>query len=222
MNDEKQKIIEKIKKVMALAENNPSENEAIAAALKAQKMMAEYHIEEKELFNEITEEKIVAMRSELGGRESKWRIMLALALAKNFRCKCFGDYDKTIVFYGYRTDAEICHSVYQSMYKIGEKLANKLKREERENWGTAKGVKNTFCLGFVDGIKSELEKQCTALMIVTPKEVNEGFEVDIVRKKNTRTTKTRLGNMQNNKRLYDEGYQRGKEAIRARQIEGSV
>lgn len=219
--NERQKMIDKIKKVLALAENNPSENEAIAASLKAQKMMAEYHIKEEELFDEITEEKIVAMRSELSGKNAKWRIMLALVLAKNFRCKCFGDYDKTIVFYGYKTDAEICHNVYQTMYKIGNKLAQKLKREERETWGTAKGIMNTFCLGFVDGIRSELEKQCTALMIITPKEVEVGFENDVVKKKNTRTTRNRLGSMVNDKAIYDKGYQSGKNAIMARGIQGS-
>ena len=39
-----EKIMEKIKKLLALANNNPSEDEAMAAALKAQEMMAKYNI----------------------------------------------------------------------------------------------------------------------------------------------------------------------------------
>lgn len=40
-NQSPEKIIEKIKKVLELSKNNPSQVEA--AALKAQKLMAEYH-----------------------------------------------------------------------------------------------------------------------------------------------------------------------------------
>lgn len=48
-------VIEKVKKILALAENNPNENEALAAALKAQKMMAKFHIQEEDLRDEVTE-----------------------------------------------------------------------------------------------------------------------------------------------------------------------
>lgn len=39
-----EKIIEKIRKCLALANNNPSEEEAKAAALMAQKLLAKYNI----------------------------------------------------------------------------------------------------------------------------------------------------------------------------------
>ena len=45
----KEKIIEKIKKALALANNNKNPNEAQAAMLMAQKMMAKYHIEMQEI-----------------------------------------------------------------------------------------------------------------------------------------------------------------------------
>lgn len=44
-----EKIINKIKKVLELSKNNPSEKEAQAAALKAQKLMVEYHISMEEV-----------------------------------------------------------------------------------------------------------------------------------------------------------------------------
>ena len=46
----KEKIIEKIKKALALANNNKNPNEAQAAMLMVQKMMAKYHIEMQEVF----------------------------------------------------------------------------------------------------------------------------------------------------------------------------
>ena len=42
--ESREKILEKIEKLLALAGNNPSENEAISAALKAQELMAKYKI----------------------------------------------------------------------------------------------------------------------------------------------------------------------------------
>lgn len=172
---EKQKVIEKVKKILALAENNPNENEAIAAALKAQKLMAQFHINEKELGSEVTENNIDRIISSVGGKTQRWKVQLAQVLAKNFRCRIYL-IGSQVVFYGYEEDIKICSEVFQSMYKIGVKLSDKLKRETRKETGTAKGIRNTFCYGFVMGIKSELEKQCTALMIVVPKEVNESFE----------------------------------------------
>lgn len=46
------KIIKKIEKLFALAGNNPNEKEAEAALLKAQKLMAEYGIEQSQLTGE--------------------------------------------------------------------------------------------------------------------------------------------------------------------------
>ena len=42
--EKKEHMINKVKKMLALAENNPSQEEAIAAALQAQKIMAKYNI----------------------------------------------------------------------------------------------------------------------------------------------------------------------------------
>jgi hypothetical protein len=59
------KIIETIKKLFALAGNNPNEHEAQAAALKAQRMMAKYHINatqvsvEEKTTDDISEKNVV-------------------------------------------------------------------------------------------------------------------------------------------------------------------
>lgn len=213
--ENKKTIIEKIKKIMALAENNPSENEAIAAALKAQKLMAEYHISEQDLGEEITESKIDGLRCVVSGKTQKWKISLAIMLAKNFRCRVYLR-GNDVVFYGFEEDTKICQEVYYSLYKIGVKLSDKLKREMRKEHGTATGVRNTFCSGFVAGVKSELEKQCIALMIVVPKEVNDKY--------NEMSAGFRVRNASlkvcNDKNIYDKGFQSGKDAIRARGIEG--
>ena len=45
MHDEKiERVLEKVKKLLALAGNNPSEAEAQAAALRAQELIARYNL----------------------------------------------------------------------------------------------------------------------------------------------------------------------------------
>jgi hypothetical protein len=216
MEDKKQ-IIEKIKKIMALSENNPNQNEAIAAALKAQKLMAKFHIGESELGKELTESKIDSMECVVGGKTQKWKLQLAVVLAKNFRCKIYLT-NGNVTFYGYDEDVKICSEVFYSLYKIGVKLSDKLKREMRKENGTAKGIRNTFCMGFVAGIKSELEKQCTALMIVIPKEVNEEYDkMSMKMNFKNKSTAVKIGSDRN---VYDKGYQSGKDAVKKREIEG--
>ena len=216
MGDKKQ-IIEKIKKIMALSENNPNQNEAISAALKAQKLMAKFHIEESELGEELTESKIDSMECVVNGKTQKWRLQLAVVLAKNFRCKIYLN-NGNVTFYGYEEDVKICSEVFYSLYKIGVKLSDKLKRETRKESGTAKGIRNTFCMGYVAGIKSELEKQCTALMIVIPKEVNEEYN-KMSMKMNFKDKSTAV-KISSDRNVYNKGFQSGKDAVRQRGIEG--
>lgn len=208
-------VIEKVKKILALAENNPNENEALAAALKAQKMMAKFHIQEEDLRDEVTESTIDSIVAKHNGKTAKWRLSLALVIAANFRCRVYIQNGKDVCFMGYEKDAMICKEVFLSMYSIGEKLSNKLKRETRKSKGTATGVKNTFCCGFVDGIKSELEKQCTALVLIVPKEVNEAFEAKM---SNVKRKKVSL-KISNDSEVYNKGFVSGKNSIQARAIE---
>jgi hypothetical protein len=212
--ENREAVIEKIRKIMSLAENNPSENEAISAALMAQKLMAKYNINEMEIRQEVTENNIDSLRVVVNGKVQKWRVSLALVVAKNFRCRIYL-MGHDIVFYGYKRDADICKEVFLSLYRIGVKLSDKAKRESRSKCGTAKGVRNSFCTGFVSGIRSELEKQSTALIIVVPKEVNEKYD-DMAKgwKKRSSNVSTKDFNYD----AYKAGVQAGKDAMQSKRL----
>ena len=175
----KDKIIEKIKKVLELSKNNPSEEEAKAAALKAQRLMAEYDVTISEIDtedrDEITEN---AVETSTG---NKWKYSLAGVVATNFRCKFFVRNKTKMIFYGYETDAMIAGQTFKYLFEVGNRRArqfyNELKRRV-ENSGQifqGKDVKNCFLIGYVTGIKEALDQQCTALMIITPPEVTEKY-----------------------------------------------
>lgn len=190
MENDKQKrdeVIKRIKKLLNLAGNNPSEFEAMAAALKAQRLIAEYDVERHEY---AAEEKptIESVYSNIHTTR-EWRYVLADIVSKNFRCqdyqinerktrkgrnggRWYVQYIKTIVFYGYKQDAQAASMVFDYLYKFGNRKATRLTK----GLPNASSRYNSYVLGFCDGVRSELEKQSQALMLVVPKSVTESYE----------------------------------------------
>ena len=170
----REQIIDRIKKLLALAKNNPSAAEATAAALKAQKLIADNDVSKDELYDEKPEDIAKIESQDIIGKP--WAVYLARAIADNFRCQHYftesgyrgwsGRTRKTgrkAVFVGYETDAEAAQVTAKRTY------------------GTTAGVRNSFLVGdghstgYVSGIRSELEKQSKELMLVRPKAVNDFY-----------------------------------------------
>lgn len=214
--ENRETILKKIEKLLALAGNNPNEHEAIAAALKAQELMARYNIELAEVNGENPTQKIIETRYSTDAHcMSKWRYGLANVIAKNFCCKTYVINRDQVVFYGYEKDAKIALEVFKFLFETGNKLSvryyNKCKKEGK----STKGVMNTYLMGFCDGIKEVLDKQCTALMIVTPKEVEESYAEF---SKGFGTMRNTLS-MSGDHRAYASGKEDGKTAASARALE---
>lgn len=213
-----EKILNKIKNLLDLANNNPNENEAIAAALKAQELMAKYNIELDQLDDKKETREIVEEIYHQSDKHEmrKWKIGLADIIAQNFRCKVYFMNKKDVVFYGYKEDAKIALNVFTYLYEIGNKFAvryyNKCKKEGKET----RGVMNTYLVGFKDGVAEVLEKQCTALMIVTPKEVTESFEEMTSGWKTIKSTLRLSGDTS----AYSNGKSDGRDMATVRNIEG--
>lgn len=210
-----EKIIEKIKKVLELSKNNPSENEAQAAALKAQELMAQYHITMEAVEDIKDIENIVEETIYVGGGH-KWKYSLARAVAKNFRCRHFYYGKSTIVFYGYETDAKIAAQTFEYLFKIGNTKARKERAAYRKQGLFTDGIYNNFCAGFVKGVESVLDKQCTALMIVVPKEVNEAY--DGIKFSRSFSTSLNLSSYYGSE-ARDKGYAAGRSAMESKSIE---
>lgn len=175
MEDKRQKMIEKIKKLLSLANNNPNENEAIASALKAQEIMAKFDIDENEL-DDVVETECIISKENYVGKGKKWKIRLACIIARNFRCKVYCSTKKTSMFFhGHESDAEIASQVFTYLFENGDRLANDYVKLLRRRDCVTKGVYNSYVLGFTQGIEEKLGKQCTALMITIPQEVEESY-----------------------------------------------
>ena len=209
------RIIEKIRKLLAMTEERgASENEAMVAALKAQKLMAEYNltiadIEDENAKNEIVEEGVDA------GTKYKWKYRLANIIAVNFCCKVFIVGKSKVVFYGYENHAKIAKEVFSFLFNTGNKLANNYYYRCMKDGRDTIGVKNTFLNGFCDGIKEVLGQQCRALMLVTPKEVEEGFKKITSGSTPIRTTMK----ISRDAQAYNDGKFEGRSVANARSLE---
>lgn len=214
-SEKKEKMIEKIRKVLELAKDNPSMEEGLAAALQAQKLMHKYNIHEEDVTLEEIKDDITSVFSEQkhDSQLHGWRKQLAMIIARNFRCKCYIQ-NQDVVFRGYITDAKIALDVYLNLYIIGNKLGSKAYHDQLNETGSGKGAYNSFVGGFLRGIEEGLGEQCTALMIVVPKEVEEEFEEFSA---GFKTSKTSLS--VTDPELYNKGKREGKAAVKARQVE---
>lgn len=193
-------LLERIDKLMALAGDNPNEHEAQAAALAAQRLMAQYSAERakrraarkkdeaadwSELWSDRSSlcERIVRRACTANTSGKAWGVHLALCVADSFRCCVYIHtvrHGRSIVFVGYETDACVAAKTFDHLFRIGERLAGAECRRAKRDFGTAVGVKNTFLIGrgdggFVGGIRSVLEAQTEELLLTCPREVKRYF-----------------------------------------------
>lgn len=76
-----------IKKLLALASNNPSENEAKAAMLKARKLMAKYKAEESDIEEKTTENVVKEQVGEsCTAMTESWMLSLSAIIAQHYCC----------------------------------------------------------------------------------------------------------------------------------------
>ena len=214
-----EKIIQTIRKILELSKNNPSEEEAKSAALKAQEMLAKYHIDMKEVESIDIDavESIEEVRVDLPAK--KWKYRLAKIVADNFRCKHFYIGKSILVFYGHKTDADIASETYKYLFDIGNRLAGREVDRVFGETGTSTNVYNSFVAGFCAGIEEALGEQCKALMIVVPEDVNTSFAE---MSKNFGTMKggaLRIGINEHCSEAYSRGKTEGRHAVRSKQIE---
>ena len=123
---ENEKILAKIKKLFELSGNNPSEEEAKSAALKAQQLMVEYGIEYAEVqATDVSKtEPIGTVECEVPAK--KWKYELARLVANNFRCKHFLRGKDVIVFFGHKTDALIAAETFDYLFERVKSFNSKL------------------------------------------------------------------------------------------------
>lgn len=164
-------MLEKVKKLMALAGNNPSEEEAKAAMMKANALIAKYNLDLSQDTGVKVEYGLVAATH---SNNEGYRTSLAMVLADSFRCKCIMIGNK-VHFFGRKQDAEACVEVFNYVYRVSHNIGLKLERQARKAGENTHGVANSYWRGFVVGIRDQLGEQCKALAVVVPQDVKDEF-----------------------------------------------
>ena len=213
--EKREKMIDKIRKILKLAQDNPSMEEGLSAALQAQKLMAKYNIADDEVTLEEIKDEITSVftHQKHNSHLLAWRKTLASIVARNFRCKTYIHGDD-VVFRGFKQDAVIALDVYTALYNIGNRLGCRAYAEQMEETGTGRGAYNSCVTGFLSGVEEGLGEQCRALMVIVPKQVEDEFAEFSASFKHTKTSLKVT-----NARLYQKGKAEGKAAVKAREIE---
>lgn len=215
-NEKIEKVLEKVKKLFALAGNNPSEEEAHAAALRAQTLIAKYNLT---ITDEEEELKMAESHFDTGVDKS-FKYGLANVIDRNFRVKSYWVGQRRVVFYGYKQDTEVAREVFSYLFKTCEKNARRECRKSYQKYGTERGVYYSYTRGFIKGIGQKLDEQCTALMIVTPPEVNDKWEeFKVQQNMGTLGRTSRDGSDGFRSSVYNQGIMDGRLAINERRLE---
>ena len=217
-------IIDRIKSLFErTTENGCTEAEAIAAALAAQRLIARYDVTDGELNERRDSENITEAKTTPVC--TAWSAHLASTVATAFRCRTLvwqmgrGSRRKRYSFFGYQTDAEAARLAFEHLHEVGSRLATEVVRRWRREYPgcSLKGVKSSYCTGFVVGVADELERQTKALMVVVPKEVDAACEA-VTADAGTYTVRGGVTNLS----AFDRGRGDGRDASRARSVEGQL
>lgn len=153
-----EKIIDKIQKLLSLAGNNPSEEEAQAAMLKAQKLMAQYHIDAQAIGEKPEDKKVESVIID-GNQCTAWAIRLANVVTSNFRCSLLRVPGRGLMFVGLTEDVAIAKGIYVFATQVLEKNMKKLRRQYRKQGLSTDGISQDYSAGFIAGLNDKYKKQ---------------------------------------------------------------
>ena len=205
-------VIAKIEKLLALAGNNPSEAEAQAAMLKAQKLMAEHNLDMTQFQDKPQEKKEAITEYFRGYHNTNWAISLARVICDNFRCNLLRAPGYGLVFIGLKEDVAICKAVFSFAAQVLDKNMAKLRRQSRKQNLPTDGISGDYAAGFIAGLrdkyKEQVEKNNWGLILVKDALVEQKTK-DITNPRGKPHSGKKL-NRSGDTGLYSKGYHDGK------------
>lgn len=185
---ERDKLLARVRRLLALAHRSPYAAEAHAALLKAQELMVRHGLAAADLEEKPNDREVAHTDAFAGGQRTHWRGWLAAVVAENFRCTAYWAHlpnrRYTLRFIGLVYDAHLAREVYKAAAATAEKqsrayvqarqAARALSRRE------ANLIRNAFLGGWIVGLRDKFREQVEAnawaLVLVQPPEVREAVE----------------------------------------------
>ena len=211
MEESKVKIIAKIKNLMELAQDNPSDEEGQTALLMAQKLMLKHdiHLSQVETHDEPKKFETGVAVGKSGKRVAWWEKDMSIVIATNFRCYVINQrnpYLRTseILFFGEKEDSAMAAKIYEAALIY---LRYRLKRLPNKS----PEFKNSYLMGFILSLDDRFQKQVEefGLMILPKKEVLEELQKEFT---NLSKANTKLPDAGFDQEGYDLGKEQGASA----------
>lgn len=181
-------IQEKISKLLSLAGNNPSEEEAKNALLAARRLMAKHRLSEAECTDSDTKNRQVISEGigiTFSARMNQWRNAILYYVCPAFRCQGFirhtkGSQTREMAIMGVGDDFHLCKQAIIYACDCVDANIKKIRRAFK-GFPTAvvRQLEYNYGLGFAQGLgaafkaQSEQHEQEWGLVMVTPKEVTD-------------------------------------------------
>lgn len=215
------KILQKIRNLLSLAEDGGNDEESQTALLMAQKLMLKYKVSQNEL-SETGDNTIVTKSLSVYKRIYWWEKILVRIIAKNFRVMYyiqsshFPHQDKIqrkLVYMGYQEDVDLAVELFHLAAKSMKHYAREHVEGSVHNKQSLSEVRRSYYSGFMDGLESKFKAQREALMkenekyalvINTPKEVEDKFNQEV-----TGAIRFKTKSSKRDITAYQHGYQRG-------------
>ena len=221
---EKEKIIDKIKKLLELSKNNPNKEEAILALTKARELMFKHNVDIENIKKDDTNyfEKIVQLK-----KWKNWILFFVMYLNDAFGTfSLYNEYTKRVYFYGEKEKVLGISEIFEFLFEVADYLAMKEYRNYLKEYGTGKGIYLSYILGFINGVNNALEKQNRefeeyGIVIVTSEVLKQQVRKDknAVEKSEKRLFNKNI-NTDLNREVFDKGYDEGITILDKKQIEG--
>ncbi|MGG3102124.1 DUF2786 domain-containing protein [Bacillus velezensis] len=190
-------IIKKVKGLLAIADDNKTDEESQSAFLLAQKLMIKHDISLSEVESQNEKTEIIKGQATAHKRLYWWETSLAGIIARNFKVEYYfnnkvlkGEKRKKscVVFFGFENDVQLAKEMYILAYDAILLYADRYVDQFYEiNQITnrfnslTRSVKNSYMKGFLEGLQDKFKEQLSqlkaeyGLMVIKPYEVEKAY-----------------------------------------------
>lgn len=226
-----QKIIRKIRGLLAIAQDEKNDEESQSAFMLAQKLMLQYGLDVSELTEQSLTGPEAAIQEEpvtVYKRLYWWERYLAQIISRNFRVKYFlnsktvgKQVKRQIIFYGLVKDLELAKEIYLLAYEVllfhSRTFVNQYyqtREKQVRNRYVTESLKTSYLRGFLSGLDERFTEQVAQLresyelLVLIPEVVEEAYRV--LSNQWGKALALQAPNV-NVAEAYQEGYQTGKQ-----------
>ena len=194
-------IQKKVRNLFAKAASTHSEHEAHAAILKAHELIAKYDVVLDDEADE-AEEMVLEICKHPGN--SGFRSILGPIIASNFKVCAFKMKDGSVAFFGHKTDVMVAKEVFEYAYRFANSKGRRIVNDLRGRYMNTDGVKQSYSLGFCQGLREKLDAQSVMLAVTVPQDVKDKCDEMLSKMKPQKRRKARNLNIKQYSPTYHE------------------